>query len=350
MGPMKRFGFASDNQAGVHPAVLEAIAAANRAPFAQSYGEDPVTAELLARLQAMFAATPFLVQTGTQANMVALGSLVRPYQAIVCTEQCHLWVDECGAIERFTGAKLIPVPTSDGKLRPAQVAPLLAVRGTPHHSQPAVVSVAQTTERGTVYTPEELAELAGFCRENGLKLHIDGARLANAAAALGTSLAESCRGFHALSLGFTKNGAQCAECVLLADPAAAREAPYHRKQAGGLAAKMRTLAAQFAAMLDGELWRANALHANRMGARLAERLVPLPGVAMPTPVEANALFARMPRRAIDRLLVHWNFYIWNEAADECRFMTSFATPPGLVDEFAAAVTDSLRGTESEGAA
>ncbi len=340
---MTGMSFGSDNHAGVHPAVLEAIRAVSGG-FAPAYGEDPYTRSVLDRLVARFGGAPYLVETGTQANVLCLACLVKPHQAIVCAETAHIAVDECGAVERFTGAKLLPVATPDGKLRPADVAPFLRARGTVHHSQPACVSVSQPTERGTLYHPEELAALAAFCRTEGLSLHVDGARLSNAAVVLGLDLPEAAPGADALSLGFTKNGALAAECAILFRPAAAADAPYVRKQQGSLLSKQRYLAAQVAAMLDGDLWRANALAANAAARRLADRLAGLPGLRLTSPVETNALFAVLPRPAIDRLLERWTFYVWDEARDECRWMTSFATPPEAVDAFAADIAGSLEGT------
>jgi threonine aldolase len=336
--------FASDNNAGIHPEVLRAIEEANRG-HVPAYGDDPHTRGAVEGLRRHFgpSAEVFLVFSGTGANVAALAAMAEPHQSILCSASAHIYVDECGAPERFTGCKLQPIPTADGKLRPADIISRLSGIGVEHHVQPRVVSVTQASELGTVYTPDELRALSQCCRANGLLLHMDGARLANAAASLGTSLAALTAevGVDAVCLGGTKNGLLGAEAVIFLNGHPAERFKYIRKQATQLASKMRFLGAQFTALMAGELWRRNAEHANAMARRLAERVGSIPGVRLTQPVEANGVFATMARPAINRLLQRYFFYVWNDAADEVRWMTAWDTTEDDVDRFAEAVRQCL---------
>lgn len=332
--------FASDNTAPVHPSVLAALQTANRGP-SPAYGYDRWTERAVAWFREQFGAGTdvFPVWNGTGANVLALRALTRPWQAVICSAQAHIQVDECGAPELLTGCKLIDLPTANGKLTPERVRLAMSGRGDEHHVQPAVLSLTQVTEYGTVYTCDELAALCATARELGLRVHMDGARIANAAAALGRPLRAITRdaGVDILSFGATKNGAMAAEAVVIFDPALAREMLFLRKQSMQLASKMRYLSAQFLAMAEGELWLANARHANAMAQRLAAGVRDIPGVAITQKVEASAVFADLPRSVSERLQEEFHFYFWNHSHTEVRWMTSWATSEDDVDEFVAAI-------------
>jgi threonine aldolase len=336
-------GFASDNNAGVHPRVMEALRAANEGHVV-AYGDDPITGRALALLGGQFGegAEAFFVFGGTGANVLALQAMTRPHQAVVCAATAHVQVDECGAPERFAGCKLLPVATPDGKLRPAQVEPLLARTGDQHHVQPRVVSVSQPTELGTVYAPEELRELSDFARGRGLLLHVDGARLANAAAHLGVALREAAAGADALSFGGTKNGMMYGEAVVFRTPGLARDFKFVRKQGAQLASKMRFIAAQFEALLTDDLWLANAAHANRMAQLLAAELGRLPRVRLTQAVESNAVFALLPREHVAAIQEQFFFYVWNEETSEVRLMASFDTAEEDVRELVKVIERELQ--------
>jgi threonine aldolase len=333
--------FASDNWAGAHPQVVAAIAAANHG-HAPSYGEDAVTARAVARIQALWGApvSVFFVFNGTAANVLALAASLKPYQGIICSDVAHLNVDECGAYERLAGGKLLTVPSPDGKLTPAMVESRLGNIGVVHSSQPAAISITQATEYGTVYTADEIAALSRLAREHGLLLHMDGARLANAAATLQLSPGAftTGAGVDILTLGGTKNGLLGGEAVIFADPDRAADFGFVRKQGMQLASKMRFVAAQFDAVLTDDLWLRSASHANRMAQRLHELVSGVPGVEVTQQVQANAVFARIPPAAIAPLQEQFSFLVWNERTLEVRWMTAFDTTTGDVDAFAAAIS------------
>lgn len=329
--------FASDNNAEVHPAVLRAMEKAN-AGHAVAYGGDEWTAraERLARKEFGGDARLFLTLNGTGANVVSLAALLAPHEAAICAESAHLFTDECGAPERIGGIKLLTCPAPQGKLAPAGVAAELKGLGSEHHIQPRVVSITQSTELGTVYSRAELRELARFCRKHGLLLHVDGARLCNAAASLGASLRAACEGADAISFGLTKNGAMNAEAVVVFDPAIAKKLPFTRKQCGQLGSKLRFAAAQFCALLEDGLWRKNAEHANAM-AKLLEANAREAGVDVVYPVQANAVFARLPRLAIERARKKFRFYDWDERENLVRWMCAWDTKKDDVLAFARAL-------------
>jgi threonine aldolase len=343
--------FASDNHAGAHPDVLAAVAAANEG-HSGSYGEDRWTAraEELFRRHFCGDARAFCVFNGTAANVLAISTLARPYEAVICPASAHLNVDECGAPERFAGVKLLTVDTAHGKLEPADVGRWDDRRGDQHHVQPRVVSISQASELGTVYAPDEVRALAEAAHERDMLLHVDGARLANAAAALDVSLAEltTDAGVDVLSFGGTKNGCLGAEAIVFGRSELALGFEFVRKQGMQLASKMRFVAAQFEALLDGDLWLRNARQANAMASRLAAAVAEIDAVELTHPVEANGVFARLPRRAIDRLLAELPgeppFYVWDEAADEVRWMCSWDTTPEDVAAFAAAIAAALNAS------
>ena len=330
--------FGSDNHAGTHESILRMLAAANGGDVV-AYGADPWTERATAGLREAFGARGgvYFVFTGTAANILGLSLLLRPYEGVICAESAHLNVDECGAAERILGTKLLSVPTPGGKLTPELVATRLTGRADEHRVQPAVVAIAQATELGTCYTLPELEALRDFCRQERLLLYLDGARLANAAAYLGCSLADIAGKVDVLSFGGTKNGALGAEAVLVMDEGLAGPAPYLRKQQMQLASKMRYLAAQFAALLEDGLWLHNAQRANAMARRLANGVRQVPGVSMTQPVESNAVFAALNPAWITELQQEWHFHVWDEAESVVRWMTAFDTAEDDVDLFVASV-------------
>lgn len=337
---LKRRSFASDNNSGIHPAVVAALQAAN-AGDAVGYGDDPWTAAATARFRHLFGADAavYFVFNGTGANVLGLSCVLEPFQAVLCARGAHIDVDECGAPERAIGCKLIPVATPDGKLTPALIAPHLTGFGVQHHVQPGAISIAQSTELGTVYTAAEIRAIADVAHAHRMVVHVDGARIANAAAALALPVRAFIRdaGVDVVSFGGTKNGLMLGEAVVLFEPRFAERAVYLRKQQMQLASKMRFIAAQFDALLAGDLWLANASQANRMAALLARRLGDVPEVAITRPVQANAVFAIVPRAIIAPLQQEYFFYVWDEARSEVRWMTSFDTTEADVAEFVAAV-------------
>jgi threonine aldolase len=329
--------FGSDNHAAVHPAVLDAVAAASTGD-ATAYGDDPWTARAAAQLSGTFGASDvFFVFNGTGANVMGLSLMLRPYQAVICAESAHLNVDECGAPERILGAKLLTVPAPDGKLTPELIATRLGGRGDEHRAQPRAVAITQVTELGTCYSLAELRRLGEFCRASGLLVYLDGARLANAAAFLGCSLAELAADVDVLSFGGTKNGALGAEALIVMNAALTAEAPFLRKQQMQLASKMRFLAAQFLALLEDQLWLRNARHSNAMARHLAEAIVGVPGVRLDQPVESNAVFAVLDPALIEPLQREWSFHVWDENRHAVRWMTAFDTSEEDVDAFAAGI-------------
>jgi threonine aldolase len=338
----QRKSFGSDNHAGVHPAVLSALADAN-AGDATAYGEDPLTEAVSGRLRDEFgAAEVFFVFGGTAANVLGVSAMLRPFEAIICAHSAHLNGDECGATERALGSKLLAVPAPDGKLTPELIAGQLDGRGNSHKVQPRVVEIAQATEVGTCYTLDELGAIRDACHASGLLLYMDGARLGNAAAYLDCSLADLAAHADVLSFGGTKNGAMGAEAVVVMAEAVAAQVPFQRMQLMQLASKMRFLAAQFGALLDGDLWRSNAAHANAMARRLADGVSGLPGVRLTHPVQANAVFAVLAPDHAAALQQDWNFHVLARISErECiaRWMTAFDTTPADVDAFVTAIQD-----------
>jgi threonine aldolase len=337
-------GFASDNSATVHPAVLEAIARVN-VGHAFGYGHDDYTQSVGDRIAAEFgdSAKVFMVFNGSGANVLCLRAACRPWQAVICAETAHINVDECGAPEAIAGVKLLTIPTEHGKLTPELVLARIARVGDEHAVQPRVVSISQCTELGTVYTAQEVRRLADVAHAHGLILHMDGARLANAAAALGLPLAgvSAEAGVDILSFGGTKNGLLLGEAVVVLSPELADGFEYLRKQAMQLASKMRFIAAQFDAILTDELWLQCAANANAMASRLAAAIGAVPEVTITRPVETNAVFATLPRGATAALQERFAFYVWDEARDEVRWMCSWDTTEEDIDEFAGAVVDAL---------
>jgi threonine aldolase len=331
--------FASDNWSGAHPEVLEAVARANDGGHTPSYGADPWTAEAHRLLAEHFGPDTevYFAFNGTGTNVVGLQSLLRPFEAVICAQGAHIDVDECGAPERFLGSKLLPVATPDGKLTPPSAASVLTGIGDEHHVQARVVSITQSTEVGTVYTVDEIAELSEWAHANGLFVHLDGARLANAAASLDVDFGAfgQAAGVDVVSFGGTKNGALGAEAVITFQGPVETRLPFIRKQAMQLSSKMRFVAAQFVALLTDELWLRNARHANDMALRLGVGAMAVPGVLLAQPVQANGVFAVLPPAVAVALQAEYPFYVWDESTGVVRWMASFDTTEADVDGFVA---------------
>jgi threonine aldolase len=337
--------FASDNNAPVAPEILQAILDAN-AGDAVGYGDDPWTARAVAKFREHFGAQTdvYFTFNGTGANVVALSCVTRPWEAVLAPASAHLQTDECGAFERFTGSKVIAIPTTDGKIRIPDIEPYLLAGHGEHFSQPRVISVSNTTEYGDVYEPEELRELCAFAHARGLLVHVDGARISNAAAALGSTPRAITKdvGVDILSFGGTKNGMMGGEAMCFFDPKLSEGvALFARKQGMQLASKMRYIAAQFEALLTDDRWLRYASHSNAMAQRLLAGVRDIPGVTITRPVRANAIFATMDRARIARVQEKFFFYIFNEALPEVRWMTHWATTEADIDAFVAAVKSSV---------
>jgi threonine aldolase len=333
-------GFASDNYSGVHPEVLAALAAANEG-HQVSYGEDDYTARLKEVMAGQFgkAVDVFPVFNGTGANVTALQSLLPRWGAVVCASTAHINCDENGAPERVGGMKLLAVPTPDGKLTPELIDKEAWGFGDEHRAQPLAVSITQTTELGTCYTPAEVKAIADHAHSLGMKLHMDGARLANAAAHLNVPLRDftSDAGVDVLSFGGTKNGILFGEAVVALNPEATDGLIYLRKMNMQLASKMRFISAQMLAMFEDDLWLKSARHANAMAARLRAAVDTIDGVQATQATESNGVFAVLPDGVADRLRSQFRFYDWNAAAREVRWMCSFDTTEVDIDAFIAAI-------------
>ena len=327
--------FASDNNSGVHPLVMEALSRAN-ADHALGYGDDQWTEEAVAKIKETFTpdCVPLFVFNGTGSNVVALQVMTRPYHSIFCAETAHIYVDECGSPVKMTGCQIRPIATADGKLTPELMQPYLHGFGDQHHSQPRALYLSQCTELGTIYTPEELKRLTDFAHLNGMYVHMDGARIANACAALRLSLKEltvDC-GVDILSFGGTKNGLMMGECVIIFNKDLQREARCVRKQSAQLASKMRYLSCQFIPYLENDLWLENARKANSSAYRLAEALKKYPQIRFTQKVESNQLFFTIPTEPLKKLQEKYFFYMWNEEINEARFVTSWDTTEEDIDD------------------
>jgi threonine aldolase len=332
--------FASDNNAGVHPEILQAISKANNGHVV-GYGDDPYTRSAVEKFKEHFGSDieVFFVFNGTAANVLSLKMLTESFHAVICTEAAHIYTDECGAPEKLTGCKLIPLAAQQGRLTVESVRSAYHGIGDQHHVQPKVVSITQATEMGTVYTPDEVQALAAFAHEHGMYLHMDGARIANAAVSLGQSLREASRdlGVDVLSFGGTKNGVMGAEAVVFFNCRLAENFLYVRKQGMQLASKMRFMAVQFETLLANDLWRKSACHANQMAKLLEAEVRKIPKLDVVYPVQANGVFVRLPREAIVTIQERYFFYIWNEEQSVVRWMCSFDTTEQDIREFTAFV-------------
>ena len=338
--------FASDNNAGVHPEVLAAITSANEGHVV-GYGDDPYTESAKKKFEEHFGTgiEVYFTFNGTGANVLGLQALTRPYNAILCSDYAHICVDECGAPEKHTGCKLIPLPHQDGKITVDAVKHAYHGIGDQHHVQAKVVSITQSTEMGTVYTPEEIQALARFAHERDMFLHMDGARIANAAASMRQTLRQATRdlGVDVLSFGGTKNGMMGGEAVVFFDKALSADFLYLRKQGMQLASKMRFIAIQFEALLTNDLWRRSAEHANQMARVLEVEVRKIPQVRIAWPVEANGVFAQIPSYAVEKIKERYFFYPWVEEQCIVRWMCSFDTTEKDIKDFAQVVAESVKG-------
>ena len=334
---MNRRGFASDNNAGVHPQMLKAISEVNYGHVI-AYGDDPYTEKAISEIRAIFGAEvePYFVFIGTAANVLGLSSVTQSHHAVICPDTAHINVDECGAPEKFSGCKLLTCQTLNGKLTVDMIASHMHGIGFEHHVQPRVVSITQATELGTVYTLNEIREIAQYTHEQGMLLHMDGARISNAAVSLGCGLYEMTggAGVDVLSFGGTKNGMMYGEAVVFFNKGLCEDFKYRRKQGMQLASKMRYIAAQFSAFLENDLWIKNASHANQMAQKLHTAIKDIPGVEVTQAVESNAVFAKIPAEIIPLLQEEFFFYVWDEERSEVRWMCSFDTEAEDIESFA----------------
>lgn len=341
--------FASDNNSGISDSILKAIQDANNG-HELAYGEDQYSNRLKKCFEEVFErpCEPFVVLTGTGANVISLSLLTRSFECIFCSELAHINVDECGAPEKFTGSKLVPVKVNNGKFGPNELAPHLIHRGFEHHVQPGAVSITQVTEMGTVYSLEELQNLSDFCESESLKIHMDGARFSNAVASLDCkpgAIIEAGK-VDILSFGGTKNGMMLGEAVILFDQNLKSMVPYLRKQASQLISKMRFISAQFLVFFEQDLWLKNARNANSMAKLLASRIANIPQLQITASIDSNALFVQVPRELIGWLKNqgYW-FYTWDESKNEVRWMTSFDTTENEIHQFADTIEQGLAKLE-----
>jgi threonine aldolase len=343
--PMTQKSFASDNYAGIHPDILEAIIAANKG-HEKAYGNDVYTQKAIELFKHYFGKKidVYFVLTGTAANVLGLQMLLHSFQAILCAESAHINVDECGAPENYTGSKLLPIATKDGKLTVDLIKNQLFALGDQHKVQPKVISITQSTELGTLYTPEEIKAITDFAHAHNMYVHMDGARFCNAAAALNVPFAALTTdvGIDLLSFGGTKNGMMLGEAVIFFNKELSENFKYIRKQGMQLASKMRFIAAQFIALLSNDLWLKNALHANHMAQLLAQEVAKISQIKISRNVEANAVFAFVDPELIPLLQEKYFFYVWDEVTSEVRWMTSFDTTKEDVMDFVAYIQESIQ--------
>lgn len=340
---MKR-GFGSDNHSGFSPGVLQALTAAN-SEHALAYGDDEITARLEQLIRDTFGpqARVYLVFNGTGANVLGIDAMCNSHEAVVCAETAHINVDECGAPQRVVGCRLLTVDTPDGKLTPALVKTRLHGFGFEHHSQPKAISISQPTELGTLYTLEEIRALANLAHEHGMFLHVDGARLANAAVALGCTFKEMTTdcGVDVLSFGGTKNGLLMGESCVLLNPVLDVDMKYRRKQMTQLGSKMRFMAAQMECYIESGMWRRNAEHSNRMAQLLRSEVEKVEGVKIMYPVQVNSVFAQLPCEVWHRLQQRYFFYDWDEEQNVVRWMCSFDTTEQDIHNFVNALKEEI---------
>ena len=337
--------FASDNYSGVHPEIMDALIRAN-VEHTGSYGNDEITfrtkklfeKHLGEGIEVLFA------YNGTGANVVGLSLLTKSFNSIICSDLAHINVDESTAPEKFTGCKLIDVPTVDGKIYPELVVQKVIRVGDQHHPQAKVISISQSTEYGTVYSVEEIKALSDVAKKHNLYLHMDGSRIANAAVSLNQDLRSFTRdaGVDVLSFGGTKNGMMFGEAIVIFNPELAKDAYYLRKQGMQLHSKMRFISAQFEALLSTDLWKRNATHSNAMAKHLEAGLRTIPGVTITQQVDANGVFAILPKGTTEPLQQELYFYVWNDQTNEVRLMCSFDTKKEEIDRFVKKLTELTR--------
>lgn len=333
---MSTRSFASDNNAGVHPDILKAIEAANNGHVV-AYGDDPYTEKAIAEFKNILGSDieVFFVFGGTAANVLGIKTATESFNAVICAETAHINVDECGAPEKFTGCKLLTISTTNGKITVDQIAHHVHGIGDQHHVQAKIVSITQATEMGTLYTPKEIRAIADYVHQNNMFLHMDGARIANAVVGLGVDIKEITKksGVDILSFGGTKNGMMFGEAVVFFNRELAKNFKFIRKQGMQLASKMRFISAQFETLFANGLWLENARHANKMARLLAEKIKEIPQVKTTQEVQANAVFAIVPKDSIPKLQEKYFFYVWNEETSEVRWMASFDTQEEDIENF-----------------
>lgn len=332
--------FASDNYSGAHPEIIEALIRANT-EHQGAYGGDEFTARAIRLFKKYFGdqTEVFFVYNGTGANVLGLSALTQSFHSVLCSELAHINVDESTAPEKFTGCKLIGVPTTDGKIYPDQIEEKIQRVGDQHHPQARVISVSQSTEYGTVYTAEEIKAISVVAKKHNLFFHMDGSRISNAAVSLNKDFRSFTRdaGVDILSFGGTKNGMMFGEAVLIFNPDLAKDFYYRRKQGMQLHSKMRFISAQFEAMLSNDLWKRNASHSNAMAKKLEKGLSTIPQVTITQSVDGNGVFAKFPKEIIPALQKEIFFYVWNERTSEVRLMCSFDTKEEEIDRFISAI-------------
>lgn len=328
--------FASDNTSMVHEKIMQAMLEANRGQVI-SYGEDVYTEHAIRKIKEVLGQDidVYFVYNGTGANVTGLAAATHSYHAVLCAETAHINEDECGAPEKFAGCKLLPIPTDDGKIRIRQLEKYLHSVGFEHHAQPKVISITQSTELGTLYTVNEIREIADFAHQHDMYLHMDGARIANAAAALNVGLREITgdAGVDILSFGGTKNGMMFGEAVVFFNKTISKDFKYIRKQSTQLASKMRYIAVQFEALLKDDLWLQNARHANAMAKLLEKQVKDIPQIEVMQPAVVNAVFAKVPKEIIPKLQEKYYFYVWDEETSVVRWMTAYDTTEEDVAHF-----------------
>lgn len=341
---MSRKHFASDNYSGVHPRILEAIAEASKG-HVPAYGGDEYTERAESAFKKIFGDVEvYFVFNGTAANVLSLGSILKNFEAVICSQRSHIHEDEGGAPEKFLGTKLIPLPTSDGKINVTQISEVSRRDFDQHRVQTRVVSITQATEYGTLYTTDEIRKIADWCHKNDHLLHVDGARLANAAVTLGVDLKEACGDCDVLSFGATKNGLLFGEAVVFFNKSLAKHFKNYRKQAMQLMSKMRFTSIQFEVYLAENLWKTNAKNSNTTAQILLSHLKKIPQVQILQKVEGNAIFAKIPRTTSEKLNKDFNFYVWREISPtevEVRWMTSFDTTESDILAFTSALKKAL---------
>ena len=337
--------FASDNNSGVHPDILKAISRANIG-HAQAYGDDEYTKIADKKIKEHFGKNidTFFMFNGTAANVLGLKAMTSSFNSIICAEVAHINTSECNAVEIFTGCKLLTVPSKDGKITVEQVKKQMYLIGEQHHAQPKVISITQPTEMGRVYKKEEIKKLSDFAHSHNMLLHMDGARLANAAAALGTGLKDISRdaGVDVLSFGGTKNGIMSGEAIIFFDKTLSCNFKYIRKQGMQLTSKMRYISAQFIELLSNDLWLKNATHANKMAKILEREIKEIKGIQITQKVETNAIFVKIPKKFIPRIQKKYFFYIWDDESSEVRLMTSFDTKEEDIINLAKAIKEAVK--------
>lgn len=328
--------FMSDNNSGVDSKIMEAIVNINKG-HDYSYGTDSTTREAEERISELLGKEVdiYFVSTGTAANIIGLSGLLKPYEAVVCADTAHINVDECGALEKFSGSKILPIKNTDGKINKEEIAKLLYSLGDEHQSQPRIISISQTTELGSLYSIEEIRGLADFAHENNMLLHVDGARIANAIVALEATFKEMITdtGVDLLSFGGTKNGMMIGEAIVSLNKDLSKAFKFYRKQGMQLLSKMRFISAQFIAYIENDLWKENASNANNMGNYFARELSQFPGIILRSKLETNMIFVYMERDLIETLQEQFDFYVIDEESNLIRLVTSFDTTKEDIDKF-----------------